>query len=286
MSRLSRLLVVGVCLAMLMGPAAAVTATVTATVAIDAPSTVESGETVTVSLTLTNTGESADFYLLNVSVPDSWSVVGHSDDGGEFDSDDVDWLYLSVDAGTSVQPSVTYETAGDTGAVEIEATAENDTGVRDTGSHTITVESGSDSGGGDDDGGDDGSPSSGGGSDDDGSDGSTYSGGGGSDDDGGDGSSTPTPTGGAVTTPGDETAQSPLGDDDDGQPYDGSEVTPERSTPGDVGGATPTGTPADGAAPEQPATDGGPIEAGVGVGLLGMALLTVVALAVVLVQRR
>ena len=137
MSRLSRLVVVGVCLAMLVGPAAAATATV----AIDAPSTVESGETVKLSLTLTNTGDSEDFYLLNVSAPDGWSVVGHSDDGGEFDSDGVDWIHLSVDAGESVQPSVTFETAGDSGTAEITATAENSSGLRDIATHSITVES-------------------------------------------------------------------------------------------------------------------------------------------------
>lgn len=42
-----------------------------ATVTIDAPSSTQAGETVTVSMNVTNTGENATGYLLNVGVFDA-----------------------------------------------------------------------------------------------------------------------------------------------------------------------------------------------------------------------
>ena len=199
MSRLARLVVVGLCLALLVGAAAAAPATVS----IDAPSTVESGETVTVSLTLTNTGDSEDFYLLNVSAPDSWSVVDHSDDGGEWQDADSQWIYLSVDAGTSVQPSVTLQVPNnaDTSAT-VDVRAKNVSGVQATGSHSIGVRSDTTNSDGDDSSSSDESSS-------DSDDGSTYS--------GDDGSS----------YSGDD------GDSDDGSTYSGDDGDNEDSSSSD-----------------------------------------------------
>jgi hypothetical protein len=290
--RLSPLLVVGLCLALVVGP----TAAASATVAIDAPSTVESGETVTVSLTLTNTGDSEDSYLVNVSAPDSWSVVDHSDDDGEFDSDDSKWLYTSVDAGSSVQPSVTFETAGDTGTAEITATAENSSGLRDSATHSITVESESDDGGGSDD--DDSSSddeSSSSDDDDSGSDDDSSSSG----DDGDDSSSSDSDTS-SDDTYGSDASDTPS--DGYGSSSDDAEYTASGSDTDDTGSSTPSydgddsvetvDTPDEGASSDsgndggQSETDSRPVQSGLGIGLLGMAVLAVAGLAVLLVQRK
>lgn len=62
---------------------------------------------VTVSYTVENTGDEPTAVVLDVTdVPDGWTVQAHDDDGGNW-REDGKWLFQTVDAGDSVEPSVT-----------------------------------------------------------------------------------------------------------------------------------------------------------------------------------
>lgn len=188
MTRYRRALVVAVCLGLLAVPVTAGSATVS----VGGPSSVEAGGTVTLDVAVTNTAENESYFLVNVSAPDGWDVVGHSDDGGRWDSDETSWIWLSVEPGEDVTPSVTLAVPSDATEGAVGASALDDSGTLDTAVHTVSVGSGDGSGtddsggdgtdGGDSDGGDgetddsdsagtDGGDSDGGGDGTDGSDG-------------------------------------------------------------------------------------------------------------------
>jgi hypothetical protein len=104
----------------------------------------EPGDNVTVSYSLENTGESDSGYILDVqSIPDGWTVVEHSDDGGTWKESDTRWLYQTIEPGETKNPSVTLEIpAGESdGQYTIEGEAKDNETVRDRTSTTVTVES-------------------------------------------------------------------------------------------------------------------------------------------------
>jgi uncharacterized repeat protein (TIGR01451 family) len=69
---------------------------------------VRPGETVTVTTTVTNEGENGSSgVVVDARVPDGWTVAERDDDGGTWRSSTREWLWLSVDSGESVSPSVT-----------------------------------------------------------------------------------------------------------------------------------------------------------------------------------
>jgi uncharacterized repeat protein (TIGR01451 family) len=69
---------------------------------------VRPGETVTVSTTVTNEGENGSSgVVVDAGVPDGWTVVEREDAGGTWRSSTREWLWVSVDPGESVSPSLT-----------------------------------------------------------------------------------------------------------------------------------------------------------------------------------
>lgn len=132
-----------------------------ATVSSSGPTSADPGDSVTVSVTLTNTGDGEDNYIADVSIPSGWSVDGHSDDGGTWNGGDRSWLWQNLGAGDSVTPSITVTVPSgvDDGSYTIETTAKSSDGVEDTTTHTVTIGSTSS---GDDGATDDGSSGGGG----------------------------------------------------------------------------------------------------------------------------
>jgi len=183
---------------------AAVAAGAPATLSADSADTVSPGDTVTVTFTVTNTGDEESAYILNISdYPDDWTIADQQNDGGTWNDDEKKWLWLTVEPDANKQPTVTFEVPEGSadGPRTIDAEVRDSDEVRDTVSRTIEVRAsdggdggdGSDSGssdGGSSDGGDSGSSDSG--SSDDGDSSSSYGdgsdGGDSGSSDGGDGS--------------------------------------------------------------------------------------------------
>jgi len=105
------------------------------------PESGTAGETVTITFTLENTGENAGSYIVDVSLPENWEVVERSDDGGTWKQSENKWLWQTIEAGATAEPSVTVQIPEDTsGTHTIEASIKDIDGVRDTTSLTLNVE--------------------------------------------------------------------------------------------------------------------------------------------------
>jgi len=112
-----------------------------ATVNASGPSSAEPGETVTVSVTLTNSGQNDSGYIADVSVPNDWTVTSYTDDSGFWNGDDRSWLWQTISPGDSVTPAVTVGIPTDetSGSYAIEAVAKSSNGVEATTTHMVTV---------------------------------------------------------------------------------------------------------------------------------------------------
>lgn len=154
-------LVVGVIMASLLIAPSGVAAQ-QATVATDGPATASTGETITVTVTLTNTKPSEENYIADVSLPDGWSVESHTDDGGTWNGGDISWLWQNIPANESVTPTITVTAPTETSAssATIETTAKSKNGTEDTANYTVDISSS-----GEDSGSEDGSSSGGGNND-------------------------------------------------------------------------------------------------------------------------
>lgn len=112
-----------------------------ASVSANGPNSAEPGQDVRVSFSLTNTGETASAYILDISVPNAWMVTGHLDDGGTWKTSDNSWLWQTVDPGESVSPSVTLQVPSEAnGDYTVSATGKDSDGIVGTDSTTVTVE--------------------------------------------------------------------------------------------------------------------------------------------------
>lgn len=141
-SKLARTIVVGLVIV----AATALVPTVAAepaTVNASGPSSAAPGETVTVSVTLTNSGQNDSGYIVEISVPDNWTVTSHTNDGGVWNEDDRSWLWQTISPGDLVTPAVTVEIPSDEtgGSYTIEAVAKSSDGIEGTTTQTVTVES-------------------------------------------------------------------------------------------------------------------------------------------------
>jgi PGF-CTERM protein len=118
------------------GQSAAFTFTTTASEA-------QAGSDVTVTFTYENTGDSTQTAVVNVtSTPDGWEITDRSNDGGQWNSGDQSWLYLSVSPGSSVTPSLTLSVPADAGgAYDVAAMAADDS---NTVQSAVTFEFGTD----------------------------------------------------------------------------------------------------------------------------------------------
>lgn len=82
----------------------------------------EPGGTTTVTITFSNSGDEGTGGIVDLAeMPDGWEVVNHSDDGGIWNADESKWLFQRVEAGGSVEPTVTLSIPEDAnGEQEIE----------------------------------------------------------------------------------------------------------------------------------------------------------------------
>ena len=119
-----------------------------ATTSIDGPSTVEPGENVTYTFTVTNTGDNESAYLVNATLPDGWEIVDRNDDGGNWQASDTEWLYLPIEPGARKSPSLTVSVpeSAIAGTVDITSVVSDNDGEQDSAAKDVTVEAGSDDG--------------------------------------------------------------------------------------------------------------------------------------------
>ena len=120
------------------GGAAAEPATASAT----GPDSAAPGETVTISVTISNSGENPGGYVGDVSLPDGWSVSEQTADGAIWNDGDRSWLWQSINAGDSVNPSISVtipsnETAG---SYDIETAVKSNEGIEANATHTIEIQ--------------------------------------------------------------------------------------------------------------------------------------------------
>ena len=109
--------------------------------------TVDASGNVTVTFTVTNSGDRATSALVNTSAPSGVTVVGHSEDGGYW-RDDAQWLFQTIPAGGSVSPSITYQVADNSslpltvtaGATAGDQTIQAQTTINSDSANTMTTE--------------------------------------------------------------------------------------------------------------------------------------------------
>lgn len=138
------LVVTVIIVALLMAPSGVVAQQ--ATVTTDGPTTASPGETITVTVTLSNTKQSQENYIADVSLPDGWTVESHTDDGGTWNSGDISWLWQNIPANNTVTPAITVTVPSQTdgGSATISTAAKSKNGTEDTATHTIDIPSSSD----------------------------------------------------------------------------------------------------------------------------------------------
>ena len=103
----------------------------------------QAGGEVTVTFTYENTGNSTQTAVVNVtSLPEGWEVADRSNDGGQWNSGDQSWLFLSVSPGSTVSPSLTLSVPAEAnGTANVSAMASDDS---DTIQSSVTFELGAD----------------------------------------------------------------------------------------------------------------------------------------------
>lgn len=86
---------------------------------------VEAGENVTVSFSVENTGDSSTGAVLDITeMPDDWAVQSHENSNGTWNDNEHKWVWLSIDAGATEEPSVTLSVPDDaSGEYTVGATA-------------------------------------------------------------------------------------------------------------------------------------------------------------------
>lgn len=75
-----------------------------------------SNTTVTITYTVSNTGSSGTAYILDVSIPAGWEIIGHNDDGSEWKANENKWLWTNIGAGQTRTPSITITPSDSAGS--------------------------------------------------------------------------------------------------------------------------------------------------------------------------
>jgi PGF-CTERM protein len=106
--------------------------------------TVQAGENLTVSFNLTNTGDETRGYVLNLtkSIPDTFTIANHTDDGGTYSTSGPSWVWTGIESGSSANPSVTLQVPESaSGEYGVFGQAKVSGGVAAEANTTINVES-------------------------------------------------------------------------------------------------------------------------------------------------
>lgn len=106
------------------------------------PDTAAPGETVTISVTISNTGDDPGGYVGDISLPENWTIEDQSAAGAIWNGGDRSWLWQSIQPGDSVSPTVTVaipanETAG---SYTVGTAAKSNEGIEANATHAIDVE--------------------------------------------------------------------------------------------------------------------------------------------------
>ncbi len=117
-----------------------------ATVNTSGPNTVDPGETVSISITVTNTASDSGSYIANISPPSGWRITGRTDAGGIWNQEDRAWLWQQISSNNSVVPSVMLAVPpnASSGSYTITTNTLSKDGVEATAEHEVTI-SGADS---------------------------------------------------------------------------------------------------------------------------------------------
>ena len=107
------------------------------------PDSVEPSSTVNISYNVANTGSNATGAIVDVTLPDEWTVTSTSDAGGIYKSQNQSWLWQTINASETRSPTLTVEVPSTTAAGEynISAVVKTTAGSVDTTAETITVAS-------------------------------------------------------------------------------------------------------------------------------------------------
>lgn len=118
-------------------PVAATTGTVTS----DTPDVATSDSEITVSFNITNTDIQPAAYFLDVSLPEGWTVVGHTEpDDVTWSASKSEWFIQDVAADQSISPSIMVSIPADASqAGTIETILRSRTGIQEGTTDTIEV---------------------------------------------------------------------------------------------------------------------------------------------------
>lgn len=116
------------------------------TVSVNAPDSASPGDEVTVSFKVTNTGEEPSSYILDLSLPEGYTITDRVDNDGQWKSGESKWLWQTIETGNSDTKVVeidveTPEDASSSGTISAEL--KTATGIEETTSISI-IESRSD----------------------------------------------------------------------------------------------------------------------------------------------
>lgn len=103
------------------------------TVSSSGPNSASPGDIVKVSFEVTNTGDSPSAYILDLSLPDGYTVSEHTDDSGQWKSGESKWLWQTIEPGASQSKSPTLELKipeGASGSDEITADLKTASGIQ------------------------------------------------------------------------------------------------------------------------------------------------------------
>lgn len=106
------------------------------------------GETATLNMTVENTGSEPTSAILDVSVPDGWSIEAHRDAGANWKASETKWLFQTVSAGSSRTTGLRLDVPGDASGDHTVETSLQTPDATTNGSVTVTVTESAASGGG------------------------------------------------------------------------------------------------------------------------------------------
>lgn len=106
------------------------------------PDTAAPGETVTISVTISNTGDEPGGYVGDISLPEDWTIDSQSPDGAIWNAGDRSWLWQSIQPGDSVNPSMTVAipTNETSDSYTVETAVKSNDGIEANATHTIDIQ--------------------------------------------------------------------------------------------------------------------------------------------------
>ena len=105
------------------------------TVSVNAPDSASPGDEVTVMFEVTNTGEESSSYILDLSLPEGYTIIDRVDNDGQWNSGESKWLWQTIETGDfdTKFAEVVVEIPEDAKSTDtISAELKSPTGIQDT----------------------------------------------------------------------------------------------------------------------------------------------------------